>query len=168
MTLFELMQRVYAIHPAVFNEPYVMAAQFTPELLDLFDRHAELIVPTHVIHFPWNRKMECLRAALTYAIDHTNATPWYGLACYIGGRDATERRWCLHAWCVEPDGTVIDSSCSPYLVAAYGLRFGAEVYHALPRRPGAKSAAAAPATELPDVLRREYYNASQTVEVAQP
>jgi hypothetical protein len=152
------MQRVYAIHPAKFNEPYALATQFTPELLDLFDRHAELIVPTHVIHHEWPRRMDCLRAALTYAIDHPSVTPYYGLALYIGGRDATEARWCLHAWCVEPEGIVIDSSMSPYLVAAYGLKFGNEVYRALPKRPGAKTAAAA--TELPDVLRREYYTAS--------
>jgi hypothetical protein len=123
-------------------------------LLDLFERHAELIVPTHVIHHEWPRRMDCLRAALTYAIDHPRVMPYYGLACYIGGRDATERRWCLHAWCVEPDGTVIDSSCSPYLVAAYGVKLGFDVWSSLPKNTST------PTTDLPACLQRRYYTAS--------
>jgi hypothetical protein len=33
--------------PAPFNDGFVLAGQFMPELLDLFDKHMETIVPGH-------------------------------------------------------------------------------------------------------------------------
>jgi hypothetical protein len=154
MSLLELIQRIYAIYPAPFNDGFVLAGQFMPELLRLFDRHMETIVPGHVIHYPWKRKMHCLKAALTYAIDHPNAQGYLGFGLYIGGRDATEKRWCYHAVCMESDGTVIDSSLSPYLCLFVGVKLGLEVYQALPKRPGAKSLRV---EKLPPCLRTTVY-----------
>jgi hypothetical protein len=154
MSLLELLERVHAIYPAPFNDGFVLANQFTPELLDLFDRHMETIDPGHVVHVPGKRKMECVKHALSYALDHPTAQAYLGFGLYIGGRDATEKRWCYHALCVEADGTVIDSSFSPYLCLFVGVRFGLEVYQALPKRPGAKGLTD---DQLPAVLRTPAY-----------
>lgn len=150
MRLLQLIERLHSIYPAQISEPYVLVDQMTPALLDLFERHGEIVPVDHVVHVPGKRRLQCMKAALTYAMEHPSATPFLGFGLYMGGRDATEKRWSYHAWCLEEDGTVIDSSFSPYLVAAYGLRYGREVYQALPRSK--------PLDQVPSVLQRSFYS----------
>jgi len=136
MTLAKWADHLYTIYPAPVDmlgdiEPFV-----TPALLDLLEKHSELIVATSVIHVPGKRKLQCIKSALTYALTNPTSVPYIGFAAYLGGLDATEVCWCFRSCCVEPDGTVIDSSFSPWLVAMYGVRFGREVFDAM-KRPGA-------------------------------
>lgn len=150
MSIEELQDRLRSIYPADVDEPEVIAPHMTPDLLDLFDKHAEIVVPRHIEHWPGRRKLQCMKNALEYAISHPTSQVYLGWGLYIGGR-GNEYRWAYHAIALEAGGLVIDSSFNPFLVMFVGVKFGAEVWAALPKNT------TTPTTDLPDVLRTPVY-----------
>jgi hypothetical protein len=130
-------------------QPHIVAAWFTPELFEFFQAHAEVIVPRHIVSVPWPRKLQCLTACLTYAMQHEEVQPYFGFGCYILPTGQVE--WFLHALNLERDGTIIDSSQSPHLILFYGVKLGLETFSALPRKGQIKPA------DLPEILRRPAY-----------
>ena len=80
----------------------------------------------------------------------STSTPFLGYG-YFTEANGSRRVW-LHNTNVESDGSFVDSA-RPLTERCFGIKWGAELYQAIPKRPGARMGA----EELPPVLRTPAY-----------
>jgi hypothetical protein len=106
-----LKQRLLSIESAGDFEPETQWAKWaTAEAVRLLLDEGRVLRPDRVRNFP-GAKLRCHQNALIWAGCHPGVVPWFGFRCihpwWVLGDEA--RLWWVHSWCVDLDGTVLDS-----------------------------------------------------------
>jgi hypothetical protein len=153
MTIFELGCKLSRIDPSPIGDADLLPVWLTPPLLDLLDRHGELIQirGRRRVYLP-GEPGTCIPTSLRYALEHPDAQPWLGFGLFVVRGENT--RWHLHALVLGSDGTIFCPSRNKRLHLLYAVKLGLEVYNALPKQPDAKSLRV---EELPPCLRTTVY-----------
>lgn len=111
-----LQERLRSIHPGELEAENYLRPWLTPGVLGLLLESGQVLRPDRVRHIE-GEPLNCHGNSLAYAGSHPDVRAWWGWrlirpwwsAVALDGSHDEGLLWWLHSWCLDADGTVLDS-----------------------------------------------------------
>lgn len=139
-----LQQRLLRLSLGTFEPLEYLQPWMSRGILDLLLYKGTVMQPARVV-YGVGRPMDCHRNALEHATVNASTSAWFGFSLSRGV-------WWLHSWVMDEGGVVLDSGPPTTRALYFGVRWGNELYNAIPKRQGAMECG-----DLPPVLKQSMF-----------